>query len=130
MPEGPVTVTTAGDDTLTVQKIIDEAVREVRRYCHAPQREAKERGITERFCARFEQGLAKLAAGVTRPRGAKRPEQIQERIGKLKHSFGAGQHYTLTLETHPEKKPSDRLDWDPHPQAGVDADHAGCLLPA
>ncbi|MGH8550379.1 MAG: IS1634 family transposase [Methylococcales bacterium] len=84
LPDGPVTVTTAGGDTLTVKKVVNEAAREVCLYCHSPQREAKERGIAERFCQRFEQGLAKLAEGLTRPRGGKRPDQIQERIGKLK----------------------------------------------
>jgi transposase len=118
-PEGPVTVTTAGDDTLTVQKVVDEAAQEVRLYCHSPQREAKERGIAERFCRRFEQGLAKLAEGLARPRGERRPDRIQERIGKLKQrSFGAGQHYTITVETNPEQTRVTGLTWTQTPKPG------------
>lgn len=53
-----------------------------------------------RFCNRFEAGLAKPAQGLTAPRGEKRIDRIQERIGRLKAaSRGAGQHYTVTLET-------------------------------
>jgi transposase len=119
LPAGPITVTTAKDDTLTVEKVVDEAAQEVRLYCHSPQREAKERGIAERFCRRFEAGLAKLAEGLTRPRGEKRPGPIQERIGKLKQrSHGVGQHYTVTLETNPEQTQVTSLTWTQTPQPG------------
>jgi transposase len=119
LPEGSITVTTAGDEVLKVQKVVDEAAQEVRLYCHSPQREAKERGIAERFCRRFEAGLAKLAEGLTRPRGEKRPERIQERIGRLKQrSFGAGQHYTITLETNPENTRVTGLTWTQTPKPG------------
>jgi transposase len=119
LPAGPVTVTTAGDDTLRVQRVVDEAAQEVRLYCHSPQREAKERGIAERFCRRFEEGLAKLAQGLTRPRGEKRPGPIQERIGKLKQRcFGAGQQYTVTIETNPEQTRVTGLTWTQTPKPG------------
>ncbi|MGH8547229.1 MAG: hypothetical protein ACRERU_01230 [Methylococcales bacterium] len=73
LPDGPITVATTGGDTLTVKKVMDEAAQEVRWYCHSPQREAKERGIAERFCQRFEQGLAE---GLTRPRAERCPDKI------------------------------------------------------
>jgi transposase len=118
-PEGSVTVTTAGDDTLTVEKVVDAAAQEVRLYCHSPQREAKERGISERFCQRFEAGLAKLAAGLTRPRGEKRPDRIQERLGKLnQRSGGVGQHYTITVETDPDHTRVTGLTWLQTPKSG------------
>ena len=101
-PEGEATVTTAGGETLRVMKVVDEEAGEVRLYCHSAKREEKENGINRRFCERFEAGLAKLAAGLTSPRGEKRPALIQERIGKLKQrSFGVGRHYAITLETDP-----------------------------
>jgi transposase len=119
LPEGSITVTTAGDEVLKVQKVVDEAAHEVRLYCHSPQREAKERGIAERFCRRFEAGLAKLTEGLTRPRGEKRPERIQERIGRLKQrSFGVGQHYTVMVETNPENTRVTGLTWTKDPKPG------------
>ena len=119
-PTGDVTVTTAGEDTLRVMKVVDEASGEVRLVCHSPKREEKENGINRRFCARFESGLAKLAAGLASPRGEKRPAPIQERIGKLKQrSFGVGRHYEITLETNAEGTVVTRLSWEQKPVAGT-----------
>ena len=119
-PQGEMTVTTAGGDTVRVEKVLDADAGEVRLYCHSPGRELKEAGINQRFCARFEAGLQKLADGLGSPRGAKRPEVIQERIGKLKQaSFGVAQHYALTLETNPEQTQVTRLAWEKRPVSGT-----------
>jgi transposase len=120
MPQGEMTLTTAGGDTVRVEKVMDEAAGEVRLYCHSPQRELKEAGINQRFCERFEAGLRKLAEGLSSPRGEKRPDQINERIGKLKQaSFGVARHYTLSLETNPEQTQVTRLSWEKTPVEGT-----------
>ena len=120
MPQGGMTVTTAGGDTVRVEKVLDEAAGEVRLYCHSPGRELKETGINQRFCERFEAGLRKLADGLDSPRGARRPEAIHERIGKLKQAgFGVGQHYAITIETDPEQTRVTRLAWEKTPVAGT-----------
>jgi transposase len=119
MPEGDVTVVTAGGDTLQVEKTLNEAGDEVRLTCHSPRREAKETGINERFRTRFEKGLTRLAENLAKPRGEKRPAVIEERIGRLKQgAFGVGQHYTLTLETNEEKTRVTNLTWAFTPKAG------------
>ena len=118
-PEGETMVTTAGGEAIRVEKVVDEAAGEVRLYCHSPGREQKEIGISQRFCERFEAGLKKLADGLTRPRGAKLPETIHERIGKLKQSsFGAGQHYAITVDTNDEQTEVTRITWEKKPVAG------------
>jgi transposase len=115
-----MTLTTAGGDTVRVEKVLDEAAGEVRLYCHSPQREMKEAGINQRFCERFEAGLRKLAEGLSSPRGVKRPDQINERIGRLKQaSFGVAQHYTLTVDTDPEQTRVTRLSWEKTPVTGT-----------
>ena len=120
MPQGELTVSTAGGDAVRVEKVLDEAAGEVRLYCHSPRRELKEAGINQRFCDRFEAGLQKLADGLSSARGVKRPEQIHERIGKLKQaSFGMAQHYVLTLETNPEQTQVTRLSWEKKPVEGT-----------
>jgi len=119
-PEGAATVTTAGGETVRVARVLDEAAGEVRLYCHSPGREAKEAGISQRFCERFEAGLKKLAEGLSRPRGAKHPEVIHERIGRLKEaSFGVAQHYTVTVETDPDATRVTGLTWARQPMAGT-----------
>ena len=120
MPQGETTLTTAGSDTVRVEKVLDEAAGEVRLYCHSPRRELKEAGINQRFCTRFEAGLKKLADGLDSPRGARRPEVIHERIGKLKQaSFGVARHYTIALEANPEQTEVTRLSWEKTPVAGT-----------
>ncbi len=120
MPQGEMTLTTAGGDTVRVEKVLDEAAGEVRLYCHSPGRELKEAGINQRFCDRFEAGLMKLSAGLGSPRGVKRPEQIHERIGKLKQaSFGVAQHYAISLETNSEETQVTRLTWEKQPVSGT-----------
>ncbi len=120
MPQGETTVTTAGGDTVRVEKVLDEAAGEVRLYCHSPARALKETGINQRFCDRFEASLQKLADGLARARGARRPELIHERIGKLKQaSFGVAQHYAIRIETNPEKTEVTRLAWEKRPVAGT-----------
>jgi hypothetical protein len=120
MPQGEMRLTTAGGDTVQVEKVLDEAAGEVRLYCHSPRRELKETGINQRFCTRFEAGLQKLADGLSRPRGVKRPEQMHERIGKLKQaSFGVAQHDAITLETNPEQTQVTRLSREKQPISGT-----------
>jgi transposase len=120
MPQGEMTLTTAGGDTVRVEKVLDETAGEVRLYCHSPRREMKEVGINQRFCDRFEAGLRKLAEGLSSPRGVKRPDQINERIGKLKQaSFGVARHYTLSLETNPDQTRVTRLSWEKTPVEGT-----------
>lgn len=120
MPQGETSVATAGGDPVRVEKVLDEAAGEVRLYCHSPGRELKEAGINQRFCERFEAGLKKLADGLARARGVRRPELIHERIGKLKQaSFGVAQHYAIRIETNPEQTEVTRLTWEKTPVAGT-----------
>ena len=118
-PMGDTTVTAAGGEAIRVEKVLNEAADEVRLYCHSPGRELKEIGISQRFSERFERGLQKLAEGLTKPRGAKRPEIIHERIGKLKQtSFGAAQHYAVTVETNTEQSQVTAITWQKTPMPG------------
>lgn len=80
----------------------------------------KESGIMARFCTRFEAGLTKLATGLTSSRGEKRADRIQERLGRLKASSrGAGQHYTVTLETDAAGQVVTALRWEKTPVPGT-----------
>lgn len=127
MPQGEATLTTAGGETVRVERVLDEAAGEVRLYCHSSGRALKEAGINQRFCDRFEAGLQKLAGGLGRPRGARRPQVIHERIGKLKQaSFGVAQHYAIRIETNPEETEVTGLTWAKQPVAGTMLTDPGC----
>jgi len=118
--DAAVSLTTAGDDTIRLVREVSADGQEVRLFCHSPNRELKETGMMARFCGRFEAGLAKLALGLTTPRGEKRIDRIQERIGRLKAaSRGAGQHYTVTLDTDATEHKVTALRWEKTPVAGT-----------
>ncbi len=115
-----IDLVSAGEETIQVVRELSEDGQEVRLHCHSPGREMKETAIMERFCTRFEAGLTKLAHGLTTPRGEKRPDRIQERIGRLKAaSRGAGQHYTVTLEADAAGQAVTALRWEKTPVPGT-----------
>ena len=118
--DGATTLVSAGEETIQVVRELSEDGREVRLHCHSPGREMKESGIMARFCTRFEAGLTKLANGLTTPRGEKRLDRIQERIGRLKAaSRGAGQHYTITMEADATGITATALCWEKTPVPGT-----------
>lgn len=117
---GATTLVSAGEETIQVVRELSADGQEVRLHCHSPGRELKESGIMARFCTRFEAGLTKLAHGLTTPRGEKRPDRIQEHIGRLKAaSRGAGQHYTVTHEIDATGATVTALRWEKTPVPGT-----------
>ncbi|MEP7274375.1 MAG: IS1634 family transposase, partial [Acidobacteriota bacterium] len=128
--ERAIETMTASDETIRLQRVMSEDGQEVRLHCHSDGRERKETGIVDRFSKRFEAGLAKLAEGLTKPRGVKRLDKLNERIGKLKAtSMGIGQHYSITLT--PDKKGGNAtaMTWVRTPVEGSMLTHPGvyCL---
>jgi transposase len=118
-PTQAVEVLTASDETVRLQRVLSEDGQEVRLYCHSPGREAKERAISDRFVARFEAGLARLAEGLTKPRGKKDLATIQQRIGQLKKSSrGIGQHYDVAVVADKTGTKAAAITWTKTPVAG------------
>lgn len=102
----------AGGETIRVHKVLSEDGQEVRLYCHSPGREKKEVAIVQRFVEHFEQGLAKLAEALAKPRGEKRYDKILERLGRLKEkSHGIGQHYEITVQPDQSGKKVSAITW-------------------
>jgi len=125
-----VTTKTASDEIIRMQRVLSEDGKEVRLYCHSEKRAEKEGGISARFMERFEEGLAKLADGLTKPRCEKRYEKLAERIGRLKERcHGIGQHYTVTLTPDESGTKAQALTWEKTPVIGSMVTHPGvyCL---
>ena len=123
-------IETARGDPLRLQKELSEDGQEVRLYCHSEGREAKERAMHQRFSQAFEDGLRKIAESLQKPRTEKRPDKLQERLGKLKaRSHGVSQHYTITLETDEKGKKVTGIQWEKSLKEGSRATHPGiyCL---
>lgn len=125
-----VEITSASQESIKIQRVINDDGTEVRLYCHSQKRQEKEIAMTERFMARFEAGLAKLAAGLDKPRGEKNRDKLQERIGRLKEkSHGIARHYRIDLRMDEIGKRVVSLAWGKIPVDGTQLTHPGvyCL---
>ena len=121
---------TASEETIKIQRVLSDDGNEVRLYCYSEKRQEKETAMTKRFTERFEQGLAKLAAGLENPKGNKNRDKLLEKIGRLKEkSHGIGQHYTITVTSDESGIKATSLTWEKTPVEGTQLTHPGvyCL---
>jgi transposase len=128
--EQSVAVSTASEQTIKIQRVVNEDGSEVRLYCHSEERQEKETAMTKRFMERLESGLTKLAAGLQTPRGEKKRDVLLQRIGRLlEKSHGIGQHYRIELTPDETGVEATGLTWERVPVAGTQLTHPGvyCL---
>ena len=122
-----VCLQTASRQQIQVQQVLSEDGAEVRLYCYSPAREGKEQAMLKKATARFEQRLAELHEGLSRPRTHKKIEAIWKRIGRLKaKSSGAGQHYHIEVVADKEGKNATATTLG----CGFQVDPPGGVLPA
>lgn len=129
-PDHAVDTLTASNETIQLQRVLNGDGTEVRLYCHSTGRDTKETAIAGRFVTRFETGLAKLAAGLGKPRAQKKLADIQQRIGRLKeNSRGIGQHYEITVTPDETGTKAASITWTKTPVEGSMLTHPGvyCL---
>ena len=115
----PWSLQTQSDQTVHMHKVVSTDPDEVRLYCYSEERAEKERGIVERFAARFETALTKLNDGLARPRAHKRLDQVWQRIGRLKakHSRVAS-HYQVAVTANEAGDQAGAVTWTRRPQDG------------
>jgi transposase len=125
-----VETTNASQEKIKIQRVVNDEGNEVRLYCHSQKREEKEVAIAELFTKRFEAGLAKLAASLQKPRGEKKRDKLQERIGRLKEkNHGIARHYRIDMTLDERKEKVVALTWEKIPVEGTQLTHPGvyCL---
>jgi hypothetical protein len=129
-PDQALCIETASQQKVHLQKVMSDDDQDVRLYCYSEARSAKEQGMAERFAKRFEEGMQKLAEGLSRPRTHKRIDQIWQRIGRLKEkSRGAAQHYHIEITPDESGEKAVAITWQRQPVAGSALTHPGvyCL---
>ena len=129
-PAQAIDTLTASNETIQLQRVLNADGTEVRLYCHSTGRDTKETAISGRFVTRFETGLTKLAAGLSKPRAQKKLADIQQRIGRLKQkSHGIGQHYEITVTPDETGTKAASITWTKTPVDGSMLTHPGvyCL---
>ena len=125
-----VSLTTAGEQQVQVQKVHSDDGAEVRLYCYSPARKGKEQAMLKKACARFEKALQELHEGLSRPRTHKKIEVVWRRIGRMKsNSSGAGQHYQIKVATDKSGQQASAVTWELRPVTGSKLTHPGvyCL---
>lgn len=125
-PDLAVALKTRSRQSVHVHKV--EGDEETRLYCYSEARANKERGIADRFAARFEGELKKLSDGLSRPRTRKGLDHVWERIGRIKEkSHGVGAHYATQVESDGDKACA--VTWKRRPLEGTMLTHPGvyCL---
>ena len=123
-------ITSASGHDIHLQRAEGSLEGEVKLYCWSAQRAEKENGINERFREKYEAQLDKIAAGLSKPRGTKKRDKINERIGRLKqNSKGIGQHYRVELSLDESQEMVIGLSWYYEPKSGSKQTHPGvyCL---
>ena len=129
-PDQATEVLTKSQETVQLQRVPDKDGAEVRLYCHATGRHTKETAINARFVKSFEEGLTKLADGLSKPRTQKTIAAIQQRIGRLKEqSRGIGQHYEIIVTPDETGLNATAIAWKQTPIEGSKLTHPGvyCL---
>ena len=126
--EAAEAIATASGHTLHLERRLCKDSGEVRLNCYSEERAHKERAMVERLCARYEAALTKLAEGLSKPRARRKPEQINERIGRLKarHRRVAG-YYKLDLTVEGERVVSVAFARDPAKGTMADLPGVYCL---
>jgi hypothetical protein len=125
-----VTIETAAEEPLHLQKAVSQDGKERLLHCHSPSRQLKEEAMHAKASQRFEAGLQQISEGLNQPRCEKRHDKLLERVGRLKQkSGGASQHFTVDLATDDSGKIVTGLTWQKTPVNGTMATHPGvyCL---
>ena len=128
--DAAVSIQTQSKQTVHLHKVVSTDPDEVRLYCYSEQRAEKERGIVERFAARFETALTQLNDGLARPRAHKRLGQVWQRIGRLKATHSrVAPHYQIAVTADETGNKAVAVSWTRRPQDGSMATHPGvyCL---
>ena len=122
--EAAESITTASGHTLHLDRRVCGDTGEVRLNCHSEERAEKERAMVGHLCERCEAALTKLSDGLSKPRAGRKPEQIGERIGRLKakHRRVSG-YYKLELAVAEDRVTA--VTWTRDPAKGSMADLPG-----
>ena len=84
--------------------------------------------MVERLCARYEADLDRLAGSLSKPRARRKPEQVHERLGRLKAKHRrVARYYTLSVTVDRDRV--EAVIWTRDPAKGSKADLPGvyCL---
>ena len=81
-------------------------------WVRSEMKAAKEQVMRDQFNSRFEAGLEKIRASLTKPRGVKKADRVSERIGRAKQKYpSVASHYDITKTVDEETGNVTSLEW-------------------
>lgn len=111
-PEQAVMVKEQDALKVAVQRTVHADSGEVELYCHSSKREAKERGIDQRFAKPYEAALRSLAEGLHKKRTVKRYQNVLERVGRLKQKYAkVARYFEVEVKKDPDTGLASALTW-------------------
>ena len=97
---------------IRLEKVIVEGCEDTCLLVDSKAKTAKERGMYERSCEYFEDGLKSILAGIQKKGGTKKLDKVSERLGRLKAACPAvWKDYRIKYD-HDEKNIVTDLRWE------------------
>ncbi len=90
-PDAMMEITDGKDRVIKAQLIKKE--KEQVLYCESEMRRNKENAIKTRLQQSFEQGLQRIRASLSKPRGVKKYEKVLTRLGRLQEKYSRIAHF-------------------------------------
>ena len=90
----------------------------------SPAKALKEQGINNRFEQGYEQQLTLIKQGLTKPRGIKRVDKVQQRIGRAKQKYpSVHQRYNISFDINEATKTVTNIYWQKNIQKAQEANN-------
>lgn len=121
-----IVVKKTGENTVKVQKKINEKTGEVELFCHSTLREKKEQAMQDRSSIRFEEELRRLHSGLHKKYCTKKYEKVVEKLGRLKQQYSrSAQHYQITVDKDKKTGNASQVAWKRKDKQNTQATHPG-----
>jgi transposase len=109
-PDAMIEITDGKDRVIKAQLIKKDGEQIL--YCESAMRRKKEEAIKTRLQQRFESGLEKIRASLTKPRGTKNYDKVLIRLGKLQEKNNRVAHfYHIEVIRDPKNNRAVDLKW-------------------
>lgn len=107
-----VILTTRSKTDITLKRIRSKDNTNYYLEVNSPTKRLKENSMKSRFEERFELELEKIKAGLTKKKGTKRVDKVNQRLGRVKERYpSVHRNYDIALIPDKESKNITAIDW-------------------
>lgn len=100
------------NNTVSATLVKNDDAGELELYCHSQAKQAKTIAMRSKSEARFEDALQKLVNGLSKKRGTKKYDKINERVGRLKERYKrVANRYSIEIVPDDDKQQVLNITW-------------------